>query len=418
METIGQQQTPSALECFLEAIEYSNNLELAALTKALREMTTAAADAPSLPSNMKVMLKQDVLLKGLKAVIKAISSRSTLPILKHILIVARPSQLIITGTNLQTSISVPIDAQVEREGAYTIPAKILLDCVQTFPTGGQITLEIQEPRVIVSCGRTFSLKEGRPAEDFPPLWQEMVVGKGAPIMLGSDRLRQAIKEVQYAAATDETRPVMNTVCVHLKQGIADFVATDSYRLAIETLPVPSSRWDGTLLVPAPSMSILADVLPPDVSVIIAWDSWTARILFQAGGIQVVSQLVEGTFPDYGTVLPKTHQTSFILKRKTLEQVLKAFKPIGGSSIEIVYSAAGITFKTTSEDRGDAMEQVEAIVEGDDGSVMFDQRFLGDVLKHIPSEACTFYLSGAHQPGVIIPTNRDDYTYVIMPKHIQ
>jgi DNA polymerase-3 subunit beta len=415
------------VERFLHALAHSGNPAFEAIARAVKEAEKAEADVES-PCEMKFSLRQDVLLNALELVIKATSQRSILPVLGHFLMVTRPSQIehvpaqvIFSGTNLETGISLQVDALVEREGAFTIDAKLLLNCIKTFPKGQMVTIEVQEPRVLVSCGkREFSLKGGFDASEFPHLWNEMVLGKGAPYVMGSDVLRQAISEVQFAAADDDSRPVFTAICVHVQEESVDLVAADSFRLALRTVPLPKKieGRDATILVPVSSMRLLAKVMPPDVPVIVAWDTDRARAVFQAGTVSVLTRLVEGSFPAYTAALPKTSATTFQLGRKDLEQILAAFKPIASDSsniLKLAYSTSGLlAFHAESEDLGDVDDAVETTVEGPDGQIIFNARYLADVRKFVSTESFTFFLSGEQHPGLVVPTGRKDYSFVLMP----
>jgi DNA polymerase III subunit beta len=212
------------------------------------------------PCEMQFIMKQDDLLKVLTLVMKALSSRATLPVLSHVLVATHtsaldcmPAHVVFTCNNLETAISMQCNAEVVREGAFTIPAKTLLECVKTFSKGGLITVKVIEPYVQVQCGkRLFKLKGGMHASEFPA-WKEMIVGEGAPFALDTDLLRQAVKEVQFAAADDYSRPMLNCICMHIQEETLTLVTLDGCRMAVRTITMPTKmrERDVTHLSPSP-----------------------------------------------------------------------------------------------------------------------------------------------------------------------
>lgn len=417
----------TSVERFLRALEYSGNPALAEVSRAVKATFETRAEARP-PCTMKFSLTQDALLKVLTLVMKTTNPRSTLEVLGHFLMVTRPSalenvptQIIFTGTNLETGISIQVEAEVEREGAYTVPAKALLDCVKTFPKGRPVTIEVQAPFVLVSCEkRKFKLRGGLDASEFPLLWQEMVLGEGAPYLIESETLRRAIKEVGFAAAADESRPVLTTVCMSVQEELVELVTADAFRIAKVSIPLPKKieGREATILVPVSSMRLLAEVMPADIPVIVAWDKSRARAVFQAGQVQLLTRLVEGTYPDYAAIIPKAHKTALTLERKQLEQVLQAFKPFAKDSENILKMSftvwGAVAFHAESEGLGEADDELEADVDGEDGQIIFNLQLLADVLKFVPAETFTFYLSGPDKPGLILPAGRKDFGYTLMP----
>ncbi len=380
------------------------------------------------PCEMKFTAKQDDLLKVLTLVMKAVSVRSTLPVLSHVLVATReaalegvPAQAVFTGSNGETAISWQCDAEVERVGAFTIPAKALLECVKTFSKGKRITVEVVEPCVHVQCGkRVFKLKGGMDAGEFPT-WDEMSVGEGAPFALDTDILRQAIKEVQFAAADDDPRPVLNSICMHIQEEHLSLAALDGFRMAVRTIPMPTKigRRDANILVPVASMRILAEIMPPACPVVVMWDKYKKQAVFQAGLVLVSTRLVEGTFPDYNAIIPKANIASFTAPRRDLDQIVKAFKPFAldnANIFKLTYNAAQGTVGclAESEDLGEAYDEIDVPIEGPDGQIIFNIRFLIDVLKYVPVDSFVFKLMTEDKPGLITPLGRQDYSFVVMP----
>ncbi|SRR5579875_182666 len=380
------------------------------------------------PCEMKFTIKQDDLLRVLALVMKAISVCPLLPVLSHVLVATHkatlgeePTQVVFTCSNLETSISVQCEAEVEREGAFTIPAKPLLECVKTFSKGKRITIEVVETRVHVKSGkRVFKLKGGMDASIFPS-WDEMILGEGAPLALDTDILRQAIKEVQFASSEDDAHPELCAVCAHIQEGTLTLVALDGFRMAVRTIamPIKMRKREAALLVPVASMRLLAEVMPPASPVVVMWDKEKKQAVFQAGLMQVAIRLAEGTFPDYRAVIPNEHSASFTVPRKDLDQIVKAFKLFAQDNANIFrisYCAEQGTVGCLAESEylGEAYDEIDVPIEGSGGQIIFNIRDLIDLLKHVPVDAFVFKLMKEDKPGLITPLGRRDYSFVLMP----
>ena len=362
---------------------------------------------------LKIALKRDVLLNALNLVIKSVSTRSTLPILAHFLIEAREGHVYLNATNLETGIRLKVDALVETDGVCAIPAKTLLDCVKTLPKNSDVSIEVGE-RFVLSCGkRVFKLNYFRDASEFPLLAHVL---NSKPITILSDVLRTAIKEVQFAAADDDSRPVMASIGLHISENAINLVGACSFRMAVRSICHAGSQ-DVMLIIPIAAMRMLAEVLPKDTEVVITWNEKLSQVVFQADALTLVSRLIEGTFPNYAAAIPKQHATTFTLGRKDLEQIIKAFVPFARDSsniLKVFYAGEQVSFLAESEGLGSVRDELPAVIEGNDGHIIFNILYLSDVLKAVSDECFTFFLSGEARPAVIVPLGRDDYQYVLMP----
>ena len=296
-------------------------------------------------------LPQPELLQALSTVMKSIPTRRGYPdILFHVQVQAESDHVTLSGTNLATGIVLRVDAQVEQTGIFTINARTLLDCVKSFPKAGSVTLEVKDGRVNVTSGkRNFSLKDTTDAAEFPKFPDSMMA---RPCVIAADTLRQAVKEVQYAAAIDDSRPIYLAVCMHVLPDSMNLVAMDNKRMAIRTLALPSvSGRDQVVMVEADVWRLLCDVMPKGSTVSIAWDK--ERASWSVGNLRLVARLISGTYPDYTVPLPTSHKTTFTLGRNTLVSLLNAFRPFTRDSSDILqlfYAPSGlVTFKACSDD---------------------------------------------------------------------
>ncbi len=373
------------------------------------------AQAPkAAPCEMKFQISREELLPALELVMKSVPTRRNYPdILFHVLIVASTDQITLSGTNLNAGMVVEVPANVERTGIFTINARVLLNCVRTFPKAGSVTLEVKEGRVVVTGGkRSFSLKDGTDGSDFPNL-------NGETSQFGTvqaSHLRHALSETLFAAGSDDSQwPVFTSVQIHMRADTVLVTAADGYRLAerMISLGEVTEERDAVLLVPVEALRLLLSVLPQNGEVTLTWND--ERVGFSAGPMRFLSTRHEGTFPL--TISPE-YQTTFTLERSALLSLLHAFKPItsdGDQILRLSYSENGVVFKASCETLGEASEELmPTAFSGKTGHRIFNASFLMDLLKHMPEERFRFSVSGYGQPSLIVSVGRFDYRYSVMP----
>jgi DNA polymerase-3 subunit beta len=360
-------------------------------------------------------LAQSDLLQALATLMKTLPpTRYGLDILKHVQIKVETDRIVLRGTNLSTCIEVVLPAQVTRTGTYTIHARTLHDSVKTFPKTGRVKMVVQDGRVNVTCGkRTFSLKDATDGNEFPRLPE---VQSSQPCILTVNVLRQAIKEVQFAAGDDDGRVVHLAICMDVREDEMHLVALNGMRMSIRTLALPRvSGRNCMVLVEASSWRLLCDVMPKDGEVTLVWDK--ERACFTCGNLRLVARLIEGHYPKYQAALPATHKTTFTLQRSELLSLLAAFRPFtrdDSNILKLSYAAEGVTFAARSDEMGEVSEALAMAVTGEDGYALFDAEYIADVLKNVAEESFTFSVSGYGHPCLMTPVGRDDYQALVMP----
>jgi len=233
-------------------------------------------------------------------------------------------------------------------------------------------------------------------------------------------LRQALSETAFAAASDEARPILTGVLVHFEGDHVTLAAADNYRIAVKTIPVLDAVEDTRLVIPARSLSELVRVLADtDDPVDIVLSPARNQVLFHLEGVDLVSRLIDGQFPNYQQVLPQAHTTRAVLER---EELLKALRPaafIASNAANIVKLQIGgngegeVTVSANAE-IGDYEGGVEASLEGDGTTIAFNARYLADVLQYVDAEQFALELNGPLSPGVFKPVGDDKYVHVVMP----
>jgi DNA polymerase-3 subunit beta len=366
---------------------------------------------------VKLSVMQENLARGLSVVSRAVSNRS-LPVLTNVLLKTEDGGLKLTATNLEIGITYWVPGKIETDGATSVPARLLTDLVNSLPGGEPIILELGDGETLhIQAGRFESNIKGIPAEDFPTV---QTAGERPITRVPQKVLRQALDETAFAAASDEARPILTGVLARFEGDQLTLAAADNYRIAVKTITVLDPVEETSVVIPARALielsRILADVDDP-VSIVLAHSR--NQLLFHVEGIDLVTRLIDGQYPNYQSVLPATHATRAVLDR---EELLRAVRPaalIAHESANIVKLGVGlegdpaITVSANAE-VGDHVGRVEAAVEGDGTTIAFNARFLADVLTNVDAEQFALELNGPLSPGVFRPIGDDRYVHVVMP----
>jgi DNA polymerase-3 subunit beta len=367
---------------------------------------------------VKLSVMQENLARGLSVVSRAVSSRSTLPVLANVLLKTEDAGLKLTATNLEIGITYWVPGKVESDGATTVPARLLTDLVSSLPAGDRVDLELQPGDTLhLKSGRFETNIKGIDADEFPAI---QAAGERPTTRIAQNVLRRALAEVTFAAASDEARPILTGVLGRFEGDQLTLAAADNYRIAVRTIPILDAVPETSVVIPARALNelarVLADVEDP-VEVVLA--GARNQVLFHLEGIDLVSRLIDGQFPNYQQVMPQAHATRAVLDR---EELLRAVRPaalIAHESANIVKlqiggdGDSGVTVSANAE-VGDHVGQVEAAVEGDDTTIAFNARYLADVLTNVSADQFALELNGPLSPGVFKPVGDDRYVHVVMP----
>jgi DNA polymerase III subunit beta len=367
---------------------------------------------------VKLSVMQENLARGLSVVSRAVSTRSTLPVLANVLLRTEDAGLKLTATNLEIGITYWVPGKIETDGATTVPARLLTDLVGSLPASERVDLELQGADTLhLRSGRFATHVKGIDADEFPTI---QTAGERPTTRISQKVLRQALDETVFAAATDEARPILTGVLARFEGDKVTFAAADNYRIAVRTIEVMDPVEAVSVVIPARALGelgrILADTDDP-VEIVLA--QARNQILFHLEGVDIVSRLIDGQFPNYQQVLPAGHTTRAIIDRDELLRAVRPAALIASSSANIVKlqvggeGEAGVTVSATAE-VGDYTGQVEAEVEGDGTLIAFNARYLNDVLSNVSAERFALELNGPLSPGVFRPVGDDAYVHVVMP----
>lgn len=360
---------------------------------------------------MKLQVTQENLNRALNSVAKVANSRGTLPILANVLIKTSNNRLSLSATNLDIAITHFIGAKVSDEGSITVPARLMQDFVSSLPEG-VIELDLQETKLHVATDQYKSVVNGIVADDFPVM---PAISGGKKWTLNGTEFKKALQQVVFAASADETRPVLTGVLLKTIDGNLYMAATDSYRLAEKKLG--QNKEEIQLLIPASAMQDLLRVLGDDEGQIkITHDD--QQVLFQVGDIELVTRLLDGKYPDYKKLIPKTFASEATLKRADLINVTKvsslfARESAGSVTIELSKSDKKLSIRSVASQLGENTATADAKVTGE-GSITLNSRYLLDALGALSGDDVVFGFNGKLEPTLLYDPASDDYRHIIMP----
>ncbi len=376
---------------------------------------------------MKLSCLQENLERGLGIVGRAVATRTTLPITSNVLLAAEQSRLKLVATNLEMAVSCWIGAKVEEEGAITVPARLLTEFVSSLPSDKiDIELSPRTKTLELKCARFEARISGVDAKDFPPIPK---IEGGITTRVEVEALRQGINQVVFAAATEESRPVLTGVDAEFDGDLLTLAAADGFRLAVYKLSLSNPVSQKTeVIIPARTLAELNRLMADqEEAVEITVNTSKSQALFRLKGSEMVSQLVQGTFPRYSQLIPQSYDTRAVVD---VAQFLRAartasiFARDGSGIVRLVVAPGGelnpgkLTISARSEEIGDDVGEIDAAVEGEEAKIAFNGKYLIDVLGVLREEQVALETTNPSSPGVIRPVGVDNYIHVVMPMFVQ
>ena len=376
---------------------------------------------------MKVTVLQENLARGLSTVSKAVSPRSTLPVLANVLIASDEGRLRLSATNLEMGITCWIPARIEEEGSTTVPSRTFNDLISTLP-GDQVSLklDVATQSLNVRGGTSTNDIKCIDAQEFPPL---PVPDLDGAMQINSGDFREMIHQVAFAASTDEARPVLMGVLIQVDKDKLTMAAADGFRLSVRnavlSAPVPAPV---SAIVPAQALKELARVAgDPEEPIYMVLPKGRGQVIFRVKDVEVVSQLIDGTFPDYHQIIPRSYKSRTLVSTASLLKACKQAEIFAreGSNVARfnIKNAQGemqpseVEISATSEETGKNETIVEATVDGGGLLIAFNVKFLREALEVIRTPNVALETSAPNAPGVVKPVGEDDYLHVIMPMHL-
>jgi len=362
-----------------------------------------------------------MLHEALQHVSRVVSGRTTLPILSNVLLEASGDRLRIVAYDMEIGAQSAVPIQVVEEGALTVPARMLGDVVASLPDA-TVEMNSEDRSVLgLACGRSEYTINGLPADEYPALPE---VSGEVWFELTQAAMRDLIRATIFAASTDETRAILTGVLLTKDENGVRMVATDSYRLAVKTIPVSEGKGGAEavqVIVPARALQELNRMLDPaadETPVRVA--TGEQQIRFEIGPYILISRLIEGQFPNYERVIPSEVERKIVVNREDLFGAIKRAAIVArAEASKLVFRTQEGTLTVTAEsgEVGRAHEELAAQVEGEEIEIAFNAEYLGDVLGVIGSDSVQWSLTGPLSSGVIRGAEDPDYLYVVMPMQL-
>ena len=376
---------------------------------------------------MKLSCLQENLNRGLGVVGRAVATRTTLPITNNVLLATERSRLKLAATNLEMAISCWIGAKVEEEGAITIPARLLAEFISSLPSEKvDISLSPQTKTLGLRCARFEARISGIDAKDFPPIPK---VEEGVTTKVEVEALRQGITQVVFAAATEESRPVLTGVDAKFDGDLLTLAAADGFRLAVYKLPVIDPVSQTTeVIIPARTLAELNRlVAEQEEAVEITVNQSKGQALFRLKNVELVSQLIQGTFPNYAQLIPQSYNTRAVVSVSDFLRATKTasiFARDGSGIVRLIITPGGeltagkMIVSARSEEIGDDVGEIDTMVEGEEAKIAFNGKYLTEVLSVLHEAQVALETTSPSSPGVLRPVGVDNYVHVVMPMFVQ
>ena len=376
---------------------------------------------------MKVTILQENLARGLGIVSRAVSPRSTLPVLANVMIATDEGRLRLSATNLEMGITCWIAARIEGEGSTTIPARTFVDLVNTLP-GEQVslTLDSSTQTLNVRSGTSTNDIKGIDAQEFPPMPVPDIDGA---VLLNVADFKEMVHQVAFAASTDEARPVLMGVLVIVENDKITMAAADGFRLSVRNAALSAAAPEPVnVIIPARALSELARIATDgEESISMVVPKGRGQVIFRAKDVELASQLIDGTFPDYQQIIPRSYKSRTLVSTSSLLKACKQAEIFAREGTNVarldIKPAKGemepseVEISAMSEETGKNETIVEATVDGGGVLIAFNVKYLREALEVVKTPNVALETSAANAPGVVRPVGEEDFLHVIMPMHL-
>lgn len=362
---------------------------------------------------MEVTVLQENLLPKLTAVARLASAKSALPVLENIYLSAEKGILKLAATDLETGVRTKVGAKVVTEGATTVPARVLVSLIGNLPAG-KITLKAEKDILMVE-GQGIVLKvNGLPASEFPALAE---AGKPS-FTIEAKALKEAINQVSFAAAQDESRPILTGILLKLSGGTLTLAGVDGFRLGEKKLKIGGEELAAVL--PSRSLVEAARLMEGEVGVGLGAEG---QIFLDSPDFLVLAQSLEGEFPEYDQIIPANFETTITFSKEELVkavQLTSVFSESGMSIISCSFDPVKRSMEVSSQEAqlGEARIAVAIGGEGKKGLIAFNSRYISDALNALLGEEVVLSLNSKLDPALFASPGDKNYRHVIMPVRLQ
>ena len=363
---------------------------------------------------MKFRCEREVLVDALNTAGRAVSSRGgSLPVLAGVRLELNGDRLVITGSDLDLTVTVSVEVAGSDDGVAVVPSKLLSDVVRAVEPGA-VELEIDGSDAQISAGRSqFSLRT-IPADEYPQVAE--VEGDG--VTIDGTALVTALRQVVPAASSDDSRPILTGVLMAPEDGGLRLVATDSYRLSVRDLPGTSVlEGDRSILVPSRALNELTRLIDDDTGVVLHLGERDAS--FEVGEVRMTTRLIEGDFPNYRGLIPESNPNKLTVDRSALLDAVRRVRLLAqeATPVRMAMSDGGLELVAMTQDVGQAQESVDAGYDGTELTVAFNADYLSVGLDVAPGDEVTLETVDALKPALLRSPEHPEFLYLLMPVRV-
>src|SRR2546422_148293 len=366
---------------------------------------------------MKFTITREQLQEGLGGVAAAIPAKTTLPVLANVLVEVTKQGLRLSGTDLDIAVTTTVPAEVDAEGAVTLPAKKLVDIARELPSGPVRFTAAGESRVAIECGRSKFKLLGLPREEFPSF--PAVKFDGA-WKAAAGVVHKLVGHVAFAASTEESRPILNGVLWELRPERMRMVATNGHRLARMDVPTPpaGSSAQADLIVPPKALEQIRRLFGSDEEVEIARSE--NHLGFRSSSTQIFTRLIEGPYPNYEQVIPRENDKAATADKAAFASALRRMSIVASDQthrIRMAFANGSCKLSVQTPDLGEAQEEISVSYEGDPLEIGFNASYLLEILKYIPTDEVRMTFKAPERAATCEPVGWNDpssYLTLVMP----
>lgn len=362
---------------------------------------------------MKLSLTRESLHSGLGAVAATIPTKTTLPVLSNLLMQAKDGKLTIRGTDLDMTVSVTVDAEIEKEGAVTVPARKLAEITRELPEA-PVHIEVDGVQIQVTCGTSRFKLFGIPEDEFPAL-PEFDFAESWKIQ--ASVLQNLISHTAFAASTEESRPILNGVLWQIRAGSVAMVATNGHRLAKMIVDIDGANPpDADLIVPPKALAQVQKLFDKDSELEVAASK--NHLAFRSPGRSVYTRLIEGPYPNYEQVIPKDNDKQATANKDNLAAAIRRMAVVASDQthrVRMAFSDGNVSFRVQTPDLGEAEDEMPVDYAGDTLEIGFNANYLLEVLRFMPDDDVVIGFRAPERAATFKPTGGDlDYLCLVMP----
>ncbi len=372
----------------------------------------------------KVTIQKNTFAESLAIVGRAVGSHIHLPILSNVLLSKDEGQLRLSATDLTLGVTVWMDANMDGELGLTLPAKTLTDVINSL-TEPEVVFSVNgKPEATLKCGTYKGVVKGVEASEFPQM-PNFDVSCG--ISLEANTFKEMIQKVAFAASLDDSRPVLTGVLVNMDGNTLSMVATDGFRLAIckvdQSVPLGKKQ----MIVPASTLKEVVRILGATKAshITLFMPSTGSQVVFRCENVQIVSQLIDGKYPDYQAIIPKGYKTRTVITTADLLKACKQANIIAREGSNVVHfhlqygadQSGKIKLSAVSDETGASEIMLDAAIEGQELEIAFNVKFMQKGLEATTDKNVIIETNAHNTPAVIRSTGEEENFYVLMPMHI-